>query len=119
MKEKNSVIKIMPEPNVHGLFPTPVLFAKFHRDWTKEEKEFFEETAKTTTQNTGNTTSADRYVLDHDVMKEIREYYQFYLNYYMEKIYAPKYNSNNNMLTATTTCKSNDSMLTTTTTTTC
>ena len=91
MTQKNSVIKIMPEPNVHGLFPTPVLFAKFHRDWTKEEKEFFEETAKTTTQNTGNTTSADRYVLDHDVMKEIREYYQFYLNYYMEKIYAPKY----------------------------
>jgi uncharacterized protein (TIGR02466 family) len=91
MKEKNSVIKIMPEPNVHGLFPTPVLFAKFHRDWTKEEKEFFEETAKSTTQNTGNKTSADRYVLDHDVMKDIREYYQFYLNYYMEKIYAPKY----------------------------
>jgi uncharacterized protein (TIGR02466 family) len=91
MKEKNSVIKIMPEPNVHGLFPTPVLFAKFHRDWTKEEKEFFEETAKSTTQNTGNKTSSDRYVLDHPVMKEIREYYQFYLNYYMEKIYAPKY----------------------------
>ena len=81
----------MPEPNVHGLFPTPVLFAKFHRDWTKEEKEFFEETAKSTTQNTGNLTSADRYVLDHDVMKDIREYYQFYLNYYMEKIYVPKY----------------------------
>ena len=91
MSQKNSVIKIMPEPNVHGLFPTPVLFAKFHRDWTKEEKEFFDETAKSTTQNTGNLTSADRYVLDHDVMKDIREYYQFYLNYYMEKIYAPKY----------------------------
>lgn len=91
MSQKNNVIKIMPEPNVHGLFPTPVLFAKFHRDWTKEEKEFFEETAKSTTQNTGNLTSADRYVLDHDVMKDIREYYQFYLNYYMEKIYAPKY----------------------------
>lgn len=91
MSKKNSVIKIMPEPNVHGLFPTPVLFAKFHRNWTKEEKEFFEETAKSTTQNTGNKTSADRYVLDHPVMKEIREYYQFYLNYYMEKIYAPKY----------------------------
>jgi len=91
MSKKSNVIKIMPEPNVHGLFPTPVLFAKFHRDWTKEEKEFFEETAKSTTQNTGNKTSADRYVLDHPVMKEIREYYQFYLNYYMEKIYAPKY----------------------------
>ena len=91
MSQKNSVIRVMPEPNVHGLFPTPVLFAKFHREWTKEEKEFFEETAKSTTQNTGNKTSADRYVLDHPVMKEIREYYQFYLNYYMEKIYAPKY----------------------------
>jgi uncharacterized protein (TIGR02466 family) len=91
MSQKNSVIKIMPEPNVHGIFPTPVLFAKFHRDWTKEEKEFFDETAKSTTQNTGNKTSADRYVLDHPVMKDIREHYQFYLNYYMEKIYAPKY----------------------------
>ena len=91
MSQKNSVIRVMPEPNVHGLFPTPVLFAKFHRDWTKEEKEFFEETAKSTTQNTGNKTSSDRYVLDHPAMKEIRDHYQFYLNYYMEKIYAPKY----------------------------
>lgn len=81
----------MPDPNIQGLFPTPVLFAKFHRDWTKEEKEFFNETAKTTTQNTGNLTSQNRYVLDHPAMKEIREYYQFYVNYYMEKVYAPKH----------------------------
>ena len=91
MTEKNSTIKILPEPNIHGLFPTPVLFAKFHRDWTKEEKEFFDETAKNTTQNTGNLTSSDRYVLDHPVMAEIRDYYQFYVNYYMEKVYAPKH----------------------------
>ena len=91
MSKKNSVIKIMPEPNVHGLFPTPILFAKFHREWTEEEKDFFQNIAKSTTQNTGNLTSADRYVLDHPVMKDVREYYEFYLNYYMEKIYAPKY----------------------------
>ena len=91
MTQKNSTIKILPEPNIHGLFPTPVLFAKFHRDWTKEEKEFFDETAKSTTQNTGNLTSSDRYVLDHPVMAEIRDYYQFYVNYYMEKVHAPKY----------------------------
>lgn len=90
MTKKNNTIKILPEPNITGLFPTPVLFAKFHRDWTKEEKEFFDETAKSTTQNTGNTTSADRYVLDHPVMAEIKEHYQFYVNYFMEKIYAPK-----------------------------
>ena len=89
MTEKNK-IKILPEPNLTGLFPTPVLFAKFHRDWTKEEKEFFDETAKSTTQNTGNTTSSDRYVLDHPVMKDIKEQYQFYVNYFMEKVYAPK-----------------------------
>jgi uncharacterized protein (TIGR02466 family) len=90
MTEKTSTIKILPEPNIHGLFPTPVLFAKFHRDWTKEEKEFFDETAKNTTHNTGNLTSSNRYVLDHPAMKEIRDYYQFYVNYFMEKVYAPK-----------------------------
>ncbi len=90
MTQKNSTIKILPEPNIHGLFPTPVLFAKFHRDWTKEEKEYFDEVAKSTTQNTGNLTSANRYVLDHPVMTEIREYYQFYLNHFMKSVYAPK-----------------------------
>ena len=90
MTEKTSTIKILPEPNIHGLFPTPVLFAKFHRDWTKEEKEYFDEVAKSTTQNTGNLTSANRYVLDHPVMTEIREYYQFYLNHFMKSVYAPK-----------------------------
>jgi uncharacterized protein (TIGR02466 family) len=90
MTKKNSTIKILPEPNIHGLFPTPVLFAKFHRDWTKEEKEYFDEIAKSTTQNTGNLTSANRYVLDHPVMTEIREYYQFYLNHFMKSVYAPK-----------------------------
>jgi hypothetical protein len=59
MKEKNSTIKILPEPNISGIFPTPVLFAKFHRDWTKEEKKYFDEVAKSTTQNTGNLTSAN------------------------------------------------------------
>ncbi len=87
----SSTIRIMPEPNVHGVFPTPVLFARFHREWTNDEKKFFEEVAKTTTQNTGNLTSADRYVLDHPAMKEIRDYYQFYINYYMQHVYAPKY----------------------------
>ena len=91
MKKKNQTIKIIPDPVIQGLFPTPILFAKFHREWTKEEKEFFEETAKTTTQNSGNTTSADRYVLDHPAMAEIREHYQFHLNYYMKNVYAPKY----------------------------
>ena len=87
--QKNNTIRILPDPTIQGIFPTGVLFAKFHRDWTKEEKAFFEETAKTTTQNTGNLTSADRYVLDHPAMAEIREYYQFYLNYYMKNVYAP------------------------------
>jgi len=90
MTKKNSTIKILPEPNIHGLFPTPVLFAKFHRDWTKEEKEYFDEVAKSTTQNTGNLTSSNRYVLDDPVMKEIRDYYQFYLNHFMKSVYAPK-----------------------------
>lgn len=90
MTEKNSTIKIMPEPNIHGLFPTPVLFTQLGRAFTKKEKQFFEEQAKTTTRNTGNLTSANRYVLDDPVMADLKEYMQFYVNYYMEKVYAPK-----------------------------
>ena len=43
----------MPEPSINGIFPTPVLFTKFHRNWTKKEQKFFDEVAKSTTQNTG------------------------------------------------------------------
>ena len=89
-QKKSETIGLIPDPQIQGLFPTPVLFAKFYRDWTEEEKEFFKETAKSITKNSGNTTSADRYVLDHPVMKDIRNYYQTHVNYYMEKIYAPK-----------------------------
>ncbi len=77
MSKKNSTISIIPDPVIQGLFPTPVLFTNFNREWTKEEKKFFEKTAKSTTQNSGNTTSADRYVLDHPVMKDIKQYYQY------------------------------------------
>jgi uncharacterized protein (TIGR02466 family) len=90
-QKNNQVTEVLPEPFIQGLFPTPVLFARFHREWTDDEKKFFGETAKGTTQNTGNLTSADRYVLDHPAMKEIRDYYQFYINYYMQHVYAPKY----------------------------
>lgn len=91
MKEKNSTIKLLPEPNIHGLFPTPMLFARLGREFTAEEKKYFDECAKETTRNTGNLTSANRYVLDAPEMKNIKESMQFYLNYYMEKIYSPKH----------------------------
>ena len=81
----------MPEPSITGLFPTPVLFAKFYRPFNDEEKKYFDECAKDTTRNTGNLTSQNRYVLDDPVMADIKDYMQFYLNYYMEKVYAPKH----------------------------
>ncbi len=90
-QKNNQAIEVLSEPHIQGLFPTPVLFARFHREWTDDEKKFFEETSKNTHSNSGNTTSDDRYVLDHPAMKEIRDYYQAHINYYMEKIYVPKY----------------------------
>jgi len=91
MTEKSSRIKILPEPTIQGLFPTPVLFAKMYREFTDEEKNYLNDCAKTTTKNTGNLTSANRYVLDDPSMKDIREHFQFYVNYYMKNIHAPKY----------------------------
>ena len=80
----------MHEATLSGLFPTPVLLSNIDREFTKEEKKFFDECAKTKTKNTGNLTSANRYVLDDPAMKNIRKSIQFYIDDYMQRVYAPK-----------------------------
>ena len=63
----------MTEPIIHGLFPTPITFSNLDREFTQEEKDFFEEMSKTKVKNMGNVASADNYLMKHDVMKDIHE----------------------------------------------
>jgi uncharacterized protein (TIGR02466 family) len=86
---KNSTIKLYPEPNTHGLFPTPVMFIKYPIKFTDDEVDFVKNCANNVTKNTGNTTSIDRYVLDDPIMANLKSFVQFYVNSYMSNIEAP------------------------------
>jgi uncharacterized protein (TIGR02466 family) len=63
----------MTEPQIHGLFPTPVLMTNIDRRFTDEEVIFFTEQSRDTITNEGNVTSKDNYIFKHDVMKSLHE----------------------------------------------
>jgi uncharacterized protein (TIGR02466 family) len=63
----------MTEPQIHGLFPTPVLMTNIDRRFTDEEVIFFTEQSRNTVTNEGNVTSKDNYVFKQDVMKTLHE----------------------------------------------
>ena len=57
---------------VHPIFPTVVTFDTLEREFTQEEKDFFEKISKDTYQNMGNVTSNNNYVLDEPEMADIK-----------------------------------------------
>ena len=75
--------------NMFNLFPTPVAFSKFERELTEEELAFFKNQEQKP--NQGNTTSADRKILDHALMADVREAIQKALNMYFQEVYRPKF----------------------------
>ena len=79
----------MTEPAVHGLFPTPMLQTKIFRPFTEAEMAVVNKFKDDVTQNTGNTTSKNRYVLDEPGMEELKQNIQFYVNYFMDKVVCP------------------------------
>ena len=80
----------MSEPIIHGLFPTPITFSNIDREFTQNEKDFFDEMSKTKVKNMGNVASADNYLMKHDVMKDIHARILQAINHYMDEIVKPK-----------------------------
>jgi uncharacterized protein (TIGR02466 family) len=78
--------------NMFNLFPTPVAFSKFERELTEEELDFLKNQEKKP--NTGNTTSADRKILEHTLMKDIRVAIQKAIDEYFKEIYRPAFDVN-------------------------
>ncbi len=56
------MIKIK-EPEISGVFPTPVYLSNLDRPFTKEEMKVFGKHSKTQVINSGNTTSKNNYIL--------------------------------------------------------
>jgi uncharacterized protein (TIGR02466 family) len=80
----------MNEPILHGIFPTPILIVNIGREFTDDEKSFFDLQKETIVNNLGNITSADNYLMKNKVMADINNELLFALNHYMDKIIVPK-----------------------------
>ena len=61
----------MSEPQIHGLFPTPVLMTELGRKFTDEEVLFFTEHSRDTVTNMGNVTSKDNYIFQSKTMADL------------------------------------------------
>jgi uncharacterized protein (TIGR02466 family) len=75
--------------NMFNLFPTPVAFSKFERELTEEELAFFKNQEQKP--NQGNTTSADRKILEHALMADVRASIQKAIDTYFQEVYRPKF----------------------------
>ena len=72
-----------------GLFPVPVFIYKLGRDLTEEEMAFVMACKENLAPNSGNTTSAERYVLNTPVMKDVRYFIEGCMNSYFLEVYSP------------------------------
>lgn len=72
---------------LNSIFPTAVAKFSLGRDFTAEELAFV--TWQPTHKNMGNTTSDDRYVLNHVTADKIREFVESCVDQYLKSVYAP------------------------------
>jgi uncharacterized protein (TIGR02466 family) len=74
--------------NLYSIFPTPVARFEVGREFTADELAFVD--SQSAHKNMGNTTSNDRYVLQHDTLAKLREFTESCVAEYLKTIYAPK-----------------------------
>jgi uncharacterized protein (TIGR02466 family) len=79
------------EPEIAGIFPTPVYVSHMDRPFTKKEMQIFENAEKVTVQNVGNITSANNYILNDPGLENIRDILTAHVTEYIKRIHAPKY----------------------------
>jgi uncharacterized protein (TIGR02466 family) len=77
--------------NIHGIFPTPVFFSHIGRTWTKEEQAFLQKQSESQHNNSGNTTSNNRYVLREPEAKNMADFVQKAVDQYIDNVMFPKF----------------------------
>jgi uncharacterized protein (TIGR02466 family) len=77
--------------NIHGIFPQPVFFSHIGRTWTKEEQAFLQKQSESTHNNSGNTTSNNRYVLREPEAKDMSDFVQKAVDQYIDNVMFPKF----------------------------
>jgi len=79
----------MIKPEIHPLFPTPVMMFNMNREFTKEEHRVFKDCAKNMRPNEGNKTSDERYILDKPEMSTLNTELTDMVRLYMDAIINP------------------------------
>jgi uncharacterized protein (TIGR02466 family) len=75
--------------NLYPIFPTAVAKFELGREFSSDEIAFVD--SQPTYKNMGNTTSNDRYVLQHWTMAKLREFTEACVAEYFKSIYVPKH----------------------------
>jgi len=79
------------EPEISGVFPTPVYVSNLDRPFTKEEIQIFTTAEKKVVPNAGNITSANNYILNEKGMENLKDILTAHVTEYIKRIHAPKY----------------------------
>jgi len=79
------------QPEIIGIFPTPIYIENINRELTAKEKNFFLKIKEKDFPNTGNTTSIDNYILENKELTNLKKDLLQSLNNYYEKIICPRH----------------------------
>ena len=90
MKPASNITTIV-EPQISGIFPTPVYVSHMDRPFTPSEMEIFQDAEKKTVSNAGNITSANNYILNEPGLESLRNILTAHVTEFVKRIYVPKH----------------------------
>jgi len=82
----------MTEPVINNIFPTPIYTTKINRGFTKQELQFVKEQKKHCTNNEGNVSTKDNYILNRKEFKNIKKFLDKHCKDYLDTVICPKDN---------------------------
>ena len=72
MNNNTNSLTTIVEPEITGIFPTPIYISYMDREFTQDEMNVFNSVEKTTVPNAGNVTSANNYILNEPGLEGVR-----------------------------------------------
>ena len=82
----------MNKPVINSIFPTPIYTTKMDRGFTKQELQFVKEQKKHCTNNEGNVSTKDNYILNRKEFKNIKKFLDKHCKDYLDTVICPKDN---------------------------
>jgi uncharacterized protein (TIGR02466 family) len=83
----------MKDPEIIGIFPTPIYFSKLNRKFTSKEITFIKKVKINNKKNLGkNKISEDTYVLNNTILKNLKNFLNVKIQDYFDKIVCPANN---------------------------